>query len=459
MAAVVRGLGGPSGYGEISVPRSDDASVRQDWSAVFEGGLNVFGTRYDPTEVWVNTNGTISFGQAFAAFPTVANAAPPIDLIAAFWSDVDTRLRGEGLESGRIHVDVDPAADRVIVTWAEVGTYRRDTSEVNTFQVILQDKGAGDFDIILRYEDIGWTQGSADTDAGARAGLFGPLLPRDVSLTTGDLADLDIAAGNAGTGVWRFEVRDGAVNGMEPSFGLNLIGTAGADTLRGAEHGDILKGLDGDDALVGGDGENTLFGGNGSDRIFGGNDDDLIFGGDDSRDLRDVIYGGDGNDTVDAGYGNDEVYLGAGNDSALGGFGSDTLIGDGGNDTLTGGPLSDVLFGADGDDFLNGGFGHDRLNGGRGADVFYHLGIHDHGSDWIQDYASAEGDVMQFGQSARPSDFQINYAETPDAGVAGVAETFIIYKPTGQIIWALVDGAAQDHLIVEIGGTDYDLLA
>ncbi|MDB6452020.1 nidogen-like domain-containing protein, partial [Serratia sp. 21NM0010] len=85
----------------------------------------------------------------------------------------------------------------------DVGSYRRDTDPANTFQIILQDQGNGDFDIIFRYEDIGWTTGTADGDTGARAGLYSPLLPKAITLTNGDLADLDIITGNAGTGVWK----------------------------------------------------------------------------------------------------------------------------------------------------------------------------------------------------------------------------------------------------------------
>ncbi|SER11138.1 hypothetical protein SAMN04488092_1322, partial [Thalassovita taeanensis] len=46
-----------------------------------------------------------------------------------------------------------------------------------------------------------------------------------------------------------------------------------------------------------------------------------------------------------------------------------------------------------------------------------------------------------------------------NAGVAGVEEAFIIYRPTGQIMWALVDGAAQEELNLLIAGVEYDLLA
>jgi hypothetical protein len=239
-----------------------------------------------------------------------------------------------------------------------------------------------------------------------------------------------------------------------------LFGGAGGDALSGMEGNDILFGDAGNDRLLGGDGHDTLHGGDGADTLIGGAGDDLIFGGATDADLRDVIYGGEGNDTAYGGAGNDEIRGDEGNDLLFGDTGADTLIGGTGNDTLNGGALGDVLFGGDGDDFLNGGFGFDRLNGGAGADTFFHLGVADHGSDWIQDYSAAEGDVLQIGiAGARRDQFQINIANTPNAGAADVAEAFVIYRPTGQIIWALVDGAAQDSINILVGGEIFDLLA
>jgi len=232
---------------------------------------------------------------------------------------------------------------------------------------------------------------------------------------------------------------------------IPIVGTALAEVLSGGAGDDIIRGLEGNDTLEGGDGSDTLIGGDGADLILGGATD---------ADLRDVIYGGDGNDTAYGGAGNDEIRGDAGSDLLFGDTGADTLIGGTGNDTLNGGSLGDVLFGGDGDDFLNGGFGYDRLNGGAGADTFFHLGVADHGSDWIQDYAAADGDVLQFGQAGAGRDqFQINIANTPSAGSADVAEAFVIYRPTGQIVWALVDGAGQDSINLRIGGEVFDLLA
>ncbi len=236
------------------------------------------------------------------------------------------------------------------------------------------------------------------------------------------------------------------------------LALAGNDVVDGGAGADVLHGDEGNDRLLGGEGNDFLDGGLGTDTLDGGAGNDTIFGGTDEGDRRDVIYGGDGNDVIDGGYGNDEVRGDAGNDTLAGGFGGDTVIGGTGDDALSGGALGDILFGSDGDDFVNGGFGHDRVNGGAGADEFFHLGIFDHGSDWIQDYDAAEGDVLVFGNAdATRAQFQINVATTPTAGDGDVDEAFVIYRPTGQIMWALVDGDGQDEINLQLGSQIYDL--
>jgi len=235
-----------------------------------------------------------------------------------------------------------------------------------------------------------------------------------------------------------------------PEAGLNREGTSGDDLLIGGGGNDVLNGRAGNDTLRGMDGTDTLIGGDGND---------VIEGGATPADLRDVIYGGNGNDQIDGGYGNDELRGDNGNDTITGASGVDTIIGGAGDDVLTGQTWSDVILGGDGFDFINGGFGHDRVNGGADADQFYHLGVEGHGSDWVQDFSDAEGDRLVFGGSASLSDFQVNFTETANAGAAGVQEAFVIYKPSQQILWALVDGAAQEHIDIVIGGQQFDLLA
>jgi Ca2+-binding RTX toxin-like protein len=240
----------------------------------------------------------------------------------------------------------------------------------------------------------------------------------------------------------------GAVFG--PVLPEGIIGTPGADRLTGTEGADQIQGLGGSDVLLGLGGNDTLYGGDGTDTVNGGLGDDFLFGGSTTADLRDVIYGGDGNDSTNGGNGNDTV---------LGDFGSDTVVGNDGNDVLAGGAGSDLMFGNAGNDSLYGGFGYDRMNGGAGADSFFHLGVADHASDWIQDYNAAEGDVLTVGLAgATRSQFQINTTFTLGAGSAAVQEAFVIYRPTGQILWALVDGGDDAVINVNIGGAIFDLL-
>jgi Ca2+-binding RTX toxin-like protein len=233
-------------------------------------------------------------------------------------------------------------------------------------------------------------------------------------------------------------------------------GGAGSDSIEGGAGNDRLYGASPFDTTMN-DGSDTVDGGLGADLVMGGGGDDLLIGGPDEGDLADVIYGHEGNDTIRGGGGNDSLLGGNGDDLVEGGAGADTLIGHGGDDTLSGGALADLIFGGLGDDFINGGFRSDRLNGGAGADRFFHAGVAGHGSDWIQDFAVE--DALVAWDAARASDFQVNRANTPGAGAAGVDEAFVIYKPTGQILWALVDGAALDSITLRIQEVNHDLLA
>lgn len=266
---------------------------------------------------------------------------------------------------------------------------------------------------------------------------------------------------------YSFEDHDG-YNYEFAEFYLSLFetqayyhGTDEADSFTGTEDDEFVYGFAGADWIDGGLGNDTLLAGDGADTLIGGDGDDSLRGGDSEADLIDLVYGGA--DSVDGGYGNDLLRGDDGNDTLNGSYGADTVIGGSGNDLLTAQAWGDVLFGGDGDDFVNGGFGRDRLNGGAGADTFFVDGrdLDGHAGDWVQDYSAADGDLLQFGlQGTLPSQFQVNFAETPGAGVAGVEEAFVIYRPTGHILWALVDGAAQEEINIYLNGEQaYDLLA
>ncbi|MCG6559696.1 hypothetical protein MB818_15915 [Ruegeria sp. 1NDH52C] len=325
-----------------------------------------------------------------------------------------------------------------------------------------------EFDLARNFEHLvvgasGWnnTPGLADRIHSSFNGTISDFVMFDQVLTSEELREAGF-----GTGDREQLGKSEATIEMSGTAGDDVLTGGGkADRLSGGSGDDEIFGLDNDDVLKGEDGNDTIRAGDGSDTVIGGNGHDRIHGGESERDTRDEIYAGAGNDHVDGGYGNDLIFGMDGDDTIYGDFGVDELRGQGGDDMITGGAFSDVIFGGDGNDFVNGGFGHDRINGGAGADKFYHVGVIDHGSDWVQDYNAAEGDVLVFGQAGATADqFQINLAHTANAagersGSDDMQEAFVIYKPTGQIMWALVDGEGQGSLNLRVGEDVFDLLA
>lgn len=119
----------------------------------------------------------------------------------------------------------------------------------------------------------------------------------------------------------------------------SVVGTAGADVLRGTPTAERMLGNSGDDTLTALEGDDRLLGDTGHDTLDGGTGDDLLDGGDD----RDTLLGGGGRDTLRGGEGNDAL-AGAGDDDLLdGGAGDDVLGGGGGRDVLLGGAGDDLL--------------------------------------------------------------------------------------------------------------------
>ncbi len=231
---LVSGLGGAVGYGEIEVPRNDDGYMLLDStqvSAVFETGLNFFGTTYD--SFYVNTNGSISFGSGISTYTpsTITSGGTPA--ILPFWADVDTRAYSDGSTPPAIYVDVDPAADVITVTWPGVDYFSTPQSghvpKANWFQLQLYDRGNGDFDIVYRYQDINWSAGDA---SGGSQGLGGTAAHAGWTAGNGTnyfelpqsgdeaaILDLENIQGNTGLpGFWVFQVRNGEVSIGDVTF-------------------------------------------------------------------------------------------------------------------------------------------------------------------------------------------------------------------------------------------------
>ena len=367
----VHGLGGSAGFGETALARGDDTVTQVNVAAVFEKGFTLGGVHYDADDLFVSTDGLISFGAGVTGVAADASAiAAPF--FAIFNGDVDTRLDGEGAESGGVWLDVDTVQDCVTITWDHVGFYRRNATTTDTFQIQLFDRGNGGFEVVYRYQDISWTSGDLQGGFGGRDGIAALIGHRTTATgaatllaasgnQTAELA-LEGALGNtgvAGLWVWSF---------LAPSL---IVGTAGADTLTGTTRNDTLRGLGGSDVLTASDGADLMDGGDGTDRAFyafapGAIRIDLVTP---SANLG--FAQGDTFAFVEefAGSAFDDTILGASsNDKLIGNGGEDVMQGRGGNDSFFGCDAADQIWGQEGDDFLDGGTGNDSLHGNWGRD-------------------------------------------------------------------------------------------
>jgi hypothetical protein len=229
MTTLLNGLGGPAGFGENGLPRTNDgSSTFIDLSSVLPGGLNFFGSLF--TGLWVNNNGSVTFAGTASSFtPTSITAATANPLITPFWADVDTRggpvtpsAGGTSAGTNLVWYDLDAGAGAFTATWDDVGYFNRATARTNAFQLQLIAVGsAGDFDIAFRYENLSWTTGDFSGGTGglggtvARAGWTAGDGLNYLELPQSGVQDEVLAldeASNVGTpGAFLFSIRSGAV--------------------------------------------------------------------------------------------------------------------------------------------------------------------------------------------------------------------------------------------------------
>ncbi len=324
MATLISGLGGAAGYGEqsfklngVSSGNLDDGSRTVDISSVFgANGLNFYGTR--TTNIYINTNGNITFNSGVTTFNPTALTAVGQPILAAFWTDIDINKGGD------IYWDLDAASGKVTITWLNVGAYNG--TGTNSFQIVLSSLGGGDVGVDYIYGSVGFTNGNGGT---AVVGASNGTTSQTLLEGSGNGAFLSTYPGNdfdtldpAGVVTFQYE-------GGQPFFGDGVVdGTAGNDLI------DTSYASDPD-----------------GDRIDA--NDATGFGG--TTGQADYVLAGAGNDTVNSGLGNDVVFGGAGNDVINAGSGNDTVSGDGENDSIDGGSGNDSLSGGAGDDTLIGG--------------------------------------------------------------------------------------------------------
>lgn len=288
------GFGGTAGYGsDTSCLRQNDdgSSAPIDITPYFPMGLRFF-TPTPHTRIYVNTNGNITFG---GPVPTYTPSAFPVSsnpMIAPFWADVDIR-RADGScgESfGTTCTSCTPcqpfASDQVwwhfetgraIFTWDEVSYFDCKSDRRQSFQLILEEVevcGAsnGDFNVEFRFNRCEWDTGDASGGSGGFARDEActrplPFLPESCPISSdipcvggrcqGIAAQSGFDAGNmmnffeivgsretrtinrrlceesnvGEPGVWRFQLREGAVQcpeaGMECDTGMQGICASG----------------------------------------------------------------------------------------------------------------------------------------------------------------------------------------------------------------------------------------
>lgn len=111
------------------------------------------------TSCFINNNGNISFGAAYATFSAVGFPSAQFSMVAPFWADVDTR----GLGSGLVYYKVTPSA--LIVRWQTVGYFASYDDKLNDFQLIITDGLdpliPGGNNVSFCYGDMQWTTGDA----------------------------------------------------------------------------------------------------------------------------------------------------------------------------------------------------------------------------------------------------------------------------------------------------------
>jgi hypothetical protein len=212
---LMTGLGGPAGFGTLAMTRNDDGSTNA-IQLPFEVNLN--GNNY--TTIYINNNGNITFGGAYGAYTPSGFGGLPVEMIAPYWGDVDTRCSS----CGEVYLSV-PTSDAAVITWNNVGYYNSNPSLQNTFQLILRDRNdltGSNTDVEFRYGNLQWTTGDASGGQNglggqpAFAGYTGGAVGASQNLLgsgTSNILTLNQRSNINNAGRWYFPFRDGAAPG------------------------------------------------------------------------------------------------------------------------------------------------------------------------------------------------------------------------------------------------------
>lgn len=268
------GLGGPRDYGTSCLsPNDDGSSAAIDITSAFPSGLHFFSGTH--TQVYVNTNGNITFSGAEPVYTPQAFPVASRPMIAAYWADVDLRpmehndCRGLSQATGEVGSaacenpthngtwwKLEPG--KMTITWDQVGYYSCRLDHTMDFQMVLtavDTSGAcgstpGDFDVEFRFNQCGWTTGDASGGSGgfggtpAQVGFDAGDQTHFVQIEgsrTGEIHNIACNQSNVGEpGRWVFQIRGGSVvcpdsgapcdTGLQGVCGVGRTSCVGAGT-------------------------------------------------------------------------------------------------------------------------------------------------------------------------------------------------------------------------------------
>ncbi|MBZ0117426.1 MAG: hypothetical protein K8H88_10550 [Sandaracinaceae bacterium] len=225
-AELITGLGGPAGFGGGVLEYNDDGSSAEiDLRPAFPNGLLYFGQRFH--SVFVNNNGSITFGGATSTYTPQRFPVRGNRMIAPFWADVDTRVGGRPQRNG-VYWDVRPG--QLVVTWHNVGFFPSSNSRENTFQLVILSDENLDRDnlwkVQFRYARCEWTTGGA---SGGQGGLGGSPAQAGFDAGNGQIYEILPGSGTEGVlqlcrtsnvglpGFWEFDIYLGNPQVADPN--------------------------------------------------------------------------------------------------------------------------------------------------------------------------------------------------------------------------------------------------
>jgi hypothetical protein len=209
--------------------RNDDGST-----GLVSIGFNIDFFGVTGNSLYVNNNGNVTFANTFGGFTPSGITGSTTQMIATFWSDIDTRnpasaevTYGQGTVDGR---------SAFTVNWDGVGYYNNGADKLNKIQLVMIDRsdtGAGNFDFEFNYDQIQWDLNGAS--AGYSNGLTGEdnvsyqllgSVVNDAFLDGGINALISNSLNSDVDGRYSFFARNGEVITSEPPTSTPEAGTS-----------------------------------------------------------------------------------------------------------------------------------------------------------------------------------------------------------------------------------------